>query len=193
MSDDIIFRTSEIPAEVQGRGVLTPFFIQEVPGLSIYSSTVFWLTSYVIYPSSSNKTHWKCFKLGQYWFLPHPLHIHYLRYFFPFVAAWLNYLKASVKHEEQRIPWNRFPISKLITVYTREQKLPAAYETRIFIIVTRRIRDWYLSSTRWSTHTSSTHIITANFNIILPPTSRSPCCFFPCMPHSPSISSSLSC
>jgi len=41
MSDNIIFRTLEIPAEVPARMVRTPFFIQEVPGSSIDSSTVF--------------------------------------------------------------------------------------------------------------------------------------------------------
>jgi len=45
-----------IPAEVQGRVVHTHFFIQEVPGSSTDSNTVFWLRSYVIYLSSYNKT-----------------------------------------------------------------------------------------------------------------------------------------
>jgi len=68
---------------------------------------------------------------------------------FSFIPAWRNSLKASVKHVEQRIQWDRFLISKLKTVYPGEQKFPASYKTRIFIIVTRRTSDWYLSSTRW--------------------------------------------
>jgi hypothetical protein len=69
--------------------------------------------------------------------------------FRPFNVAWRNSLKASVKHEEQRIQWNRFLISKIKTVDPREQKFTASYKTRIFIIVATRTGDWYLSSTSW--------------------------------------------
>jgi hypothetical protein len=178
MSDNIIFRTTEIPAEVPGRVARTPFFhsedprfkyrlehgilikiLRDLPQFLQQNSVIMLQIRPILVPVTS---------------FPNS----FFMLIFSFVASWRNFLKASVKHEEQRSPWNRFLITKLITVFPREHKFPASYETRIFTNVARRTHDWYLSSTRWSNHTSSTHIITANFNIIIAPNPRSPESFF---------------